>query len=200
MGTDIHGFIRYKTWQKEWKYVELPPKFDNRDYDFFAILADVRNSYGFAGSARYDKPVKPFTSSRGVPKDFKLDDSTDLWLGDHSFGYISLQELEDNFILANQTINRVGIITLEQYKALEQGIIPDNWPGDIFARDIVKLEPSDITDNVIDLYPGKRIYVNASWQESPFLDKITDLRTFMSLYIEFNTTKDDIQFLFGFDS
>jgi hypothetical protein len=59
MGTDIHCAVEKKQPDGTWKVVDAP--FDDyRNYDSFAILADVRNGHGFAGV----QPVKAFDQSQ----------------------------------------------------------------------------------------------------------------------------------------
>lgn len=86
------------------------PFFRDRNYDVFAILADVRNGYGFAGSDTGDGFV-PIDTPRGFPSDLSPeiaaqvhrdaeDDEDDdwhdpqhFWMGDHSFSWLLVSEL-----------------------------------------------------------------------------------------------------------
>jgi|SRR5580692_1271902 hypothetical protein len=75
--------------------VEMPRCFDNRNYDLFGILGNVRNGYGFAGIVTGD-PWPPLTDQRGVPSDSTAKPDRDGYyedIGDHSFTYMSLEEL-----------------------------------------------------------------------------------------------------------
>ena len=104
MGTDIHIVAEYFA-DGDWHLadVELP---EYRNYWAFAVLADVRNGYGFAGFDRGD-PITPISLPRGLPDDLSQelrappdpdDDgypSTQKWLGNHSFSWLTLQELLD---------------------------------------------------------------------------------------------------------
>lgn len=81
MGTDIHGvFQRFDSQQKRW--VGVPSNYSqNRHYQLFAVLADVRNGTGFAGVKTGDA-VEPISEPRGYPLDFvraiaEYDDSGD---------------------------------------------------------------------------------------------------------------------------
>ncbi len=71
MRTDIHGvFQRHDAATDTW--VDIPSKYEqNRHYQLFAVLAGVRNGYGFAGVPT-GEPVKPIAEQRGYPADFKL--------------------------------------------------------------------------------------------------------------------------------
>lgn len=68
---------------------------DERNYDLFALLANVRNGYGFAGIKRGD-PIAPLALPRGVPEDasFAWLAEVDQWDVDmHSHSYFTLAEL-----------------------------------------------------------------------------------------------------------
>lgn len=198
MGTDIHGKLRVKNWKKEWDYHELPYLFDQRDYDFFAILANVRNGYGFGGSQRYKdcKPVKSFTDDRGLPDGINNDED----YGDHSFGWISLFELKRDVKLASQQVIRTGVIPLQTYRSLKKGSSPDEWSGFISGQGVRTISENDVTDDIIEL-EDERIFVQYSWKDRPFKDKINKLIAWMECYQTYqDDTGDDVQLIFGFDS
>lgn len=56
MGCDIHGFLEVKIKDQWYAFTKIP---DDRDYDMFGVLADVRN---YAN-------VEPISQPRGVPED-----------------------------------------------------------------------------------------------------------------------------------
>jgi hypothetical protein len=63
-----------------------------RDYDLFAILADVRNGYGFGGFGS-GEAVEPMSSGRGLPGDISPEAKTQACTGDHSATWVSLLEI-----------------------------------------------------------------------------------------------------------
>lgn len=81
MGTDIHTAIEVRR-DGEWTYQgPFPSCYDKatdswdwdkdyecRNYTWFAVLADVRNGFGFAGVYRHE-PLEPIAPGRGIPKD-----------------------------------------------------------------------------------------------------------------------------------
>lgn len=75
MGCDIHSVAQVKI-KGKWKTVLQDVAGDNRNYDTFAVLANVRNGYGFAGVDTGDGFI-PISQPRGYPKDFKVDDNED---------------------------------------------------------------------------------------------------------------------------
>jgi len=119
MGTDIH--LAAEVFRDgKWHLVDIDLPC-NRNYRAFAILADVRNGYGFAGMDT-GEPVIPISYPRGFPEDISeeldkmllsndedddfwyaeeqrdppSDDEEEIepiWLGDHSFSWVTLEEL-----------------------------------------------------------------------------------------------------------
>jgi hypothetical protein len=76
MGTDIHPVVqRRDNDASPWEFVDIPKNndygniLDNRNYNVFAILANVRNGYGFAGVVT-GSGFKPISDNRGLPEDF----------------------------------------------------------------------------------------------------------------------------------
>lgn len=122
MGTDIHGVFQKRTENNEW--VDIPHGYEqNRDYYLFAMLAGVRNGFGFAGCEIF-KPLTPIAEPRGFPDDFQVDEDCHLlgtmehmdprrrgyyerypvqpgdddnpheyWMGDHSHSWLSGSEI-----------------------------------------------------------------------------------------------------------
>lgn len=90
MGTDIHMAVEVRkdgVWQNVTPfrngYSPEPEYYEDRNYDLFAILADVRNRYGFV----------PLDQPRGIPSD--ASDDVRRWCedGDHSHSYCTVAEL-----------------------------------------------------------------------------------------------------------
>jgi hypothetical protein len=68
MGCDIHSVFQARI-DGEW--VDVATFWDDeRHYQLFAALADVRNGYGFAG-VPYAEWIRPISAPRGLPKDFE---------------------------------------------------------------------------------------------------------------------------------
>lgn len=111
MGCDIHIQIEKRVngkwervpWVDEFKRnypetyghldgaLDMPALFDNRNYDLFGVLADVRN-----GTWGEEHP--PIASPRGWPDDMaapQICDGEPEWLGDHSFSWVTLRELQE---------------------------------------------------------------------------------------------------------
>lgn len=125
MGCDIHVAIEVRDESGQWKPTKLLEKdwaterlftgdynFFDRNYDLFAMLADVRNGRGFAGLTT-GEGFNPIDDARGLPADLSrelrrlAEDGGDQdydsaleaygagWLGDHSHSWLTLRELAD---------------------------------------------------------------------------------------------------------
>ena len=79
-----------------------PDQFRNRCYDLFAILANVRNGTGFGGCLT-GNGWPSIAADRGFPCGFNPDavaadplcpEDGPKWMGDHSFTWLGLEELE----------------------------------------------------------------------------------------------------------
>ncbi len=126
MGTDIHLAAEiYREGQWHYLPVNLP---SYRNYKAFSVLADVRNGYSFGGFDTGD-PIEPISEPRGLPDDLS-DDLKDrmagradphIWLGDHSFSWVTLQELINVNLEAPITMRGMVPKTMaEDYKKSEK--------------------------------------------------------------------------------
>lgn len=131
MGCDIHMFVEKKVnnkWEKlskKFKYRHYDPTRENkidedgyewnpeftdspysdRNYDLFAILADVRNGRGFAGCYT-GEGFNPISEPKGLPKDASNEVKLEFfdWGSDaHSASFFTIKELKD-YDWSQQTI------------------------------------------------------------------------------------------------
>lgn len=152
MGTDIHLAAEvFKDGRWQYAPCDLP---DYRNYRAFAILADVRNGYTFAGFDSGD-PVIPISEPRGLPQDLSQEiramledtDSGDSWtddedfftLGDHSFSWVTLKELLDVDLEAPVTL-RGMVPPQEAQRWKETGKPPAIVAAHVSHADWVRLE------------------------------------------------------------
>jgi hypothetical protein len=142
--------------------------YDDRNYETFAMLADVRNARGFAGVDTGDG-FTPIAQPRGLPLDMSDelrvpanyyamrecgwanvpddlpvtdddddDDDRGFWLGDHSFSYFTVRELQAYDW--TQTTKLRGVITLDEFiKREEDGATgpPATYCGGVSGQRIV---------------------------------------------------------------
>lgn len=131
MGCDIHLYVEKKingVWTSQdkwhtysragWNYatIEYADRFySERNYDLFAILANVRNGYGFAFT-KTGGGLTPIALPKGVPSDVSLEVLRDIeeWSGDgHSHSYFTLKELLEYDW--TKVTNKEGYVSLESW-------------------------------------------------------------------------------------
>lgn len=127
MGCDIHLFVERKSTNPKtngkWRWVS--PKenwkdsdedwYMSRNYDLFAILADVRNDRGVTNTDGFCK-FNPISSPKGWPSDASSEANQIhmRWDGDaHSDSYLTLRELVE--FDWNQTITLTGFVDAIEY-------------------------------------------------------------------------------------
>lgn len=119
---------------------------DSRNYDLFALLANVRNGYGFAGVPR-GNAIPPLDMPRGIPADASYGwlEECDGWGPDfHSHSWFTLAELlvwqEQGRFTPHMV--RTGVIAAAVYEEIKaNGGEPDGWSGGISGRGIWVLTP-----------------------------------------------------------
>lgn len=202
MGCDIHLIVEVKRGDGAWHRVDPPEEdrdewlgkqvhqnptdrwynvhwrkvwFDDRNYNAFAILADVRNGYGFAGVKTGDG-FEPISGPRGWPHDLSEEgkkwvddggsDNDDLWPGDHSFSWVTLQELLD-YDWTRKT-EREGVIKQEEWlnrMATGDASRPDSFSGGIFGGGITTIDEREEIP-APEVTAGKAVYVRTYWKET----------------------------------
>jgi hypothetical protein len=204
MGTDIHGLVQQR---RNGVWVDCPiSAYDNRDYLVFAILANVRNGYGFAGCYRHE-PIKPIQNGRGLPSDLELDAtgshirSDDMWMGDHSYGWVSLREmLEYDW---KQTIKQGGVLSLAEFVAWDKKSEPRSYCGGVSGQGVVTITPEEANNPAVLPQDHSKVYVQCYWEQpmvmacEHFMHWLNELNEY-SFRNDINP--DDIRFVFGFDS
>lgn len=93
MGTDIHGVVQVR-WPKAEAWRDEGEIHDDRNYAWFSVLAGVRHAF--------DEELEPIQERRGFPDGFPVSDeyhdprrdSGMVWMGDHSHGWATLDEIE----------------------------------------------------------------------------------------------------------
>lgn len=189
--------------ENEWQVNEI---YNNRCYDLFAVLADVKNGYGFAG-CNTGEGFKPISSPKGLPSDTckEIKKESEDWDGDgHSHSYFTLKELKDYDL--SQCTFKVGVVQLDKYiEYTKTNSAPDGWCGGISGPDIIVLQPDEVDGLVKD--SKKQYYVQMKWpvaysdvmganfkQITKSLEEIKDGWRFG---VE---SEDDIRIVFWFDN
>lgn len=192
MGCDIHIVIQRQDadgtwrdivwqdapWRDEDKPIDgipvAPKRFASRNYNKFAILADVRNGVGFAG-IKMGEGWPSIAPDRGFPDGF-IDESVapnPQWpedgprsLGDHSFTWIGLDELKA-FDWDGTVSWLYGCVPADEYERLSAANErPTSYSGDISGPGIRVYDPDDYKASKAAGSLCKRPYVRMGWPMS----------------------------------
>lgn len=224
MGTDIHSMVEiYK--DGKWfhitgfisdmynencslnvfnseSYKNASTPLDGRNYDLFALLANIRNGFGFAGVDTGDA-IEPISYPKGLPEDAssvvkeKFEDDCDL----HSHSYLTLQELKS--VETNQIKIQRGFITAKQYEEFLNTEEIHSCCGDVSGRNIIKV-PKEVAIETQEKNPDYQVYCQVEWKETidefgsilinhviPELEKKAE---------EYNLFDNEIRLVFCFDN
>lgn len=178
MGCDIHAFIEVRNgdgwkvydWESDIPEKDYHARWDHplyigRNYNLFAMLADVRNGYGFAGCDT-GEGFKPIASPRGLPPDVcsvvKLE-SMGWGIDGHSHSWLTVRELLDYD--TSQTSVLSGLVDMEEFRSFIENGSPSGWCGDAWGPKIKKVsnhEMRDLLDRDVDYTPMTRV----SWTKT----------------------------------
>jgi hypothetical protein len=159
MGCDIHLFIEKKDEGGKWQVFDYKAEFANgtyddgsrkldyeglfdspfyagRNYNLFAILADVRNGSGFAGCDTGDG-FNPIAAPKGLPEDVtpEVKAESDGWdIDGHSHSYFTVAELKAyNW---QQTTKHRGWVDAWNFEVWRREGKPNGWSGGISGSSI----------------------------------------------------------------
>jgi hypothetical protein len=230
MGTDIHSIIQYRANDKGTWRTDSARLCDDRNYDTFAILADVRNGTGFAGCETGETwPV--IAPARGLPKDMfdgdypqmKDKSHTDcphcygegtMWLGDHTHSWVTLAEMKSmaEALRSRGQYVESGIVSLDQYEAFLSGIMPTSWSGGISGANIKQVDLRNLNADERNPNALRKLgitHVRLQWSRpvekcaSSFFKYIAEMekvKVEQDYGDHHRPTDDDIRLVFGFDS
>ncbi len=159
MGCDIHFYVEKKdgdqwvsadNWTDD-KYepgtlsIDYDDRFYNgRNYNLFAILADVRNGVGFAGCDTGDAFV-PIASPRGLPSDVSPQiqrESGEYGSHGHSHSYFTVAELKA-YDWAQSTKHR-GWVDAWNFEVWRTEGKPHNWSGGVSGPSIEHVSNQEV--------------------------------------------------------
>ena len=219
MGTDIHS-VGQVFKDGKWITKIARPGGDDRNYDSFAVLADVRNGYGFAGCATGEGwPV--ISEPRGLPNDIRLNDREciptpswqydfekgtskyrhEVWMGDHSHSWLLLSEIE-NFVetkLVNMKYTKTGVVSKKTYEDFKNGKIrePQEYCGWTSGPNVEVVSEEKVNDS--DYYT----HVQMNWEVNA-VDCLYTLKKYIEelrgLANKEGVDFDKVRLVFGFDS
>jgi len=176
---------------------------DDRHYDLFAILGNVRNGFGFAGVQR-GTGFNYISDSRGLPEDASPDLEIEFEEGYyHSNSYVNLPELLDYDW--DQTSTHYGTVQEEQYKVFKEKGKPRSWSGSISGQSVVELTNEQMDELVarhIAKEQGITYVTRVSWEEAYKESVATFYERCIPQLKELSSLPDysDVRIVFGFDS
>lgn len=192
---------------------------DLRNYDLFAILADVRNGHGFAGVDTGDGFI-PIAPPRGVPEDASLayKKEVEKWQGDgHSHSYFSVRELASYDWHGLRTKHR-GYVNPKEYEWFQRkGKPTKGFCAGVDGANVVKISNEqmeqlnnpvlrilnvDKTKPIMEFDKNKSYYTLVEWEES-YYDSCVNFvdKTIPALQALFKKTNvQDVRIVFFFDN
>ena len=214
MGTDIHGgFIKVVRDENDNVVSKQPIKTNwnfDRNYTLFAILAGVRNGYGFAGRYRHE-PLQPIAEGRGIPEFISVveerteelynkwygrwDDEEEFgcWLGDHSYTHMTVDEILE-WKGWSKHLSQGGVVSVEHYEeTVAKGKEPESWCGGISGGGVVTVAEDEYKSG------AKATHVKCFWKSEQSLGQMYDwfLKEIGRIKNEYG---EDVYLVIGFDS
>lgn len=152
--------------------------YGGRNYDLFAILADVRNGRGFAGVDTGDG-FNPIAEPKGVPEDasdFYKKEAEDYGMDGHSHSYFTLAELKAYDW--TQTTKHRGWVDVEQYKVFAEKGKPESWSGGVSGGMVEHISNAEMARRIKenDLNKLNHYYTLVEWEET-YADSVGDFLT-----------------------
>lgn len=187
MGTDIHFYVERRGAAGGWESCDTwePSEYDDhaltvpygkhfyegRNYDLFAILANVRNGSGFAGCDTGDGFI-PIVEPRGLPADLspQLRAEAGRYL-EHTPSWLLISE-----IMAydwTQVTTKRGWVSMGQYIdwvswRRGQGLGPDSWSGGISGPVIEHITEQEMERRVVALSDDEKQALRRAAKGDPF--------------------------------
>lgn len=180
--------------------------YSGRNYNLFAILANVRNGRGFAG-IKIGEGYNPISMPKGVPSDASSTYQKEVedWNGDgHSHSYFTLKELKEYDW--NQATVLYGVVPEDYYKELkESGESPTSYAGGVSGKDIEVVSEEQmeiILSGLIERDESIKYYVRMQWgvtykdvAQGFYEDSIKALEELSE-----SKNQDDVRIVFFFDN
>lgn len=186
----------------EWNEKLTMHPYSSRNYDVFAMLADVRNGYGFAGVDTGEGFI-PISEPKGIP-----DDASDYYklavkeYGEdgHSHSYFTMEEL-DAYDWEQTTVHR-GWVGLEEYKVFKEKGRPNSWSGGVSGGAVKHLTNKEMDEVIAGTFvvegnPYTQVEWTTTYRDSAqwFLKDMEAVRKLKKL-----KRVDDVRVVFYFDN
>lgn len=186
------------------EFTNIP--YDDRCYNLFAILADVRNGTGFAG-VKTGECFNPISEPKGYPADL----SDELWaemvpsFGAYGASWLTLRELVEYDW--DQLHRDYGCVSEDVYKnSVMQGECPQIWCGSVSGQNTVLLSEEAMVDLIDGIYPRdntKQYYTCCYFVPKRYREVINgfyeDVIPVLKTLVPEGGTYDDVRLVFDFD-
>lgn len=150
------------------EFTNIP--YNSRNYDTFAILANVRNGLGFAGCDT-GNGFNTIAEPKGLPEDASdfVKAESDRWDGDgHSHTWLTVKEIL-NFDWKQVNTKR-GVVSLGEYEDwIKSGRnAPHSYCGGVAGRSVISLSEEEYLKfkGADQLDSEKEYYLRIQWQQS----------------------------------
>lgn len=174
-------------WMKTEEKTDQP--YSGRNYNLFAMLADVRNRFDINGRA-----------PRGVPTDATAEylEEVEEWGGDgHSHSWLTLAELEAYDW--DQTVRMGGFVTAKEYEVFKKEGRPQGYCQGVGGGNVRRIDNSNMDDLIKRGKATESDYTHVEWDKSyrdaageAWWKTMADLRALGS--------PDDVRIVFFFDN
>lgn len=194
--------------------------YSNRNYDLFAILADVRNGTGFAG-VKTGEPFNFISEPKGYPDDISkelrhdiegeynedgYDDSIPHLSNEHSASWLTLKELTD--FDWTQIHRGYGCIDEKTYREyVMKDIHPNSYCGDVGGGGVIKINETEMVDLINGKYPrqsDKKYYTYCYFSPETYKECAggfyEDVIPVLVSLIPEGGADEDVRIVFDFDS
>lgn len=143
--------------------------YDDRNYNLFAILADVRNWRGFAG-VKTGQGFNPIAPQRGLPSDCSAQvaaESENYGCDGHSHSWLTVREILD--FDWNQKTLLCGWVQYDGFRDWRLGNGPTHYSGDIWGAMVRKVTVEEMealvaqADKDNDRSALAHVYTHVEW-------------------------------------
>ena len=209
MGTDVHAVFQKKVAAKDgttnWECVQTKWE-QNRHYQLFAVLAGVRNGFGFAGVIT-GEAVTPISEPRGIPVDSGIGGDgciatpwedrwgdAYVWLGTHSHSWLTSTEMLAHYRTL-PTVIKTGVITREEFLSWDGSTPPETYYGSVSGPGVVTIPQNRarfIESNLGEDYTHVQIKWSQGLKE--------ELQYFFDEIQRLHDLHGEVRMVFGFDS
>lgn len=172
MGCDIHLYVERKVddkWVTADKWTPDPYSdegeehqlivddddcfYGERNYDLFAILADVRNGHGTAGIIT-GTGFNPISEPKGLPNDVspEVKAASDFWGSEgHSHSWLTLAELQAYDW--NQVTTNIRVVDVLGFAEFEQHGNPYTFSDGVFGKKVKYISHEEMRERVAEYQP-----------------------------------------------